>query len=77
MGLKCVGGTQSLIHLMFVDDYLFCRAISNEAKKVKSILNIYEHASGQAINMQKSQIYFSKNTPQEVWDQIGNTFDVN
>jgi hypothetical protein len=49
-------------HLLFAYDFfLFFRASSTEALRMKKILSIYEVASGQAINLQKSEIFCSKN----------------
>lgn len=49
----------SISHLMFADDsVLFCRATEGECIRLKMILDMYEHASGQVINYQKSGIFF-------------------
>ncbi|KAG6405897.1 hypothetical protein SASPL_133491 [Salvia splendens] len=54
-------------HLFFADDsILFCRASEMEALALKNILRIYEEASGQKINLDKSELtrrnefYFEK-----------------
>lgn len=41
--------------------FLFFKATSEEVVNVKSILNDYSEKSGQAINLQKSGIFFSSN----------------
>jgi len=62
-GVKVCRGAPILTHLLFVDDcFLFCRANLSENTKLKEILQIYEAVSGQAINFQKSEIFFSTNT---------------
>lgn len=49
-------------HLLFADDSFFCfRASRGECEEIKKILTDYENASGQAINFNKSGIFFSKN----------------
>ena len=49
---------------MFVDDsFLFCRATLGEVDVINEVLQIYAHASGQCITMEKSSVYFSSNTP--------------
>ncbi|GAU39501.1 hypothetical protein TSUD_68650 [Trifolium subterraneum] len=47
-----------------------------EAATLKNILSIYEAASGQAINLQKSEFYCSRNVPSEVRESIANTLGV-
>jgi len=62
-GIKVCRGAPLLTHLLFADDcFLFCRATIRESTKIKEILQAYEAVSGQAINFQKSEIFFSKNT---------------
>lgn len=54
-------------HLLFADDsFLFFRAKDGEAQALKNILTTYAEASGQQINLQKSEIYFSKNVSEQV-----------
>lgn len=49
-------------HMLFADDsYLFCRADVGEADKVLELLHLYEKASGQKVNMNKSSVFFSTN----------------
>jgi hypothetical protein len=52
-----------LTHLFFADDsLLFCRANFDEWGKLLKVLEVYESASGQKINVEKSSIFFSSNT---------------
>lgn len=52
-----------ITHLFFADDsLLFSKAKPEEAKEIRRILKVYKKASGQEINMEKSTIFFSKNT---------------
>ena len=49
-------------HLLFADDcFLFCRANLSEVTILKDTLNIYDDASGQEINLNKSEVFFSQN----------------
>ena len=52
-----------LTHLIFVDDFLlFYRATFAECEQIKNILNIYEAASNQMVNKEKTTLFFSRNT---------------
>jgi hypothetical protein len=64
-----LGGTR-IHHLFFADDsLLFYRANRREWRRVQEILADYELASGQKINREKTSIFFSRNTKQEVRGQ--------
>jgi len=72
-GISICGGSPRINHLFFVDDsLLFCKANGTECNKLKEILKTYEAASGQKINIEKSSIFFSPNTSQELKDEILN-----
>jgi hypothetical protein len=50
-------------HLFFIDDsLLFCRADTNQWQKLNKILQLYEEASGQKFNANKTATFFSRNT---------------
>jgi len=49
-------------HLLYVDDcILFCKAKPEEGKVIKDILDKYQEASGQKVNLDKSDMFFSPN----------------
>ena len=65
-----------MTHLFFANDsLLFCKAKEQECHALVSILNKYEEASRQKINTDKSSIFFSPNTPQELRESILNILD--
>ena len=49
-------------HLLFADDslLLFRRANRENAEVVRDVMNLYCHASGQQINLEKSSVHFAK-----------------
>ena len=58
-------------HLFFADDsVLFCRATKAECNKILEILEVYEKGSGQKINKEKTNLFFSSNTPLPLQEQI-------
>ena len=58
-------------HLFFADDsVLFCNAKEEECQKILDIPSIYERGSGQKINREKTNTFFSSNTPHEVQVRI-------
>nr|XP_023923653.1 uncharacterized protein LOC112035046 [Quercus suber] len=64
-------------HLLFANDSsLFCQATQREVTAVTDILHIYAQASGQCINMEKSSVLFSSNTPVTQKEWIKSTFGV-
>ena len=60
-----------MTHLFFANYSLFfCKANSQECNTVLEILDKYERASGQKINRDKTQLFFSSNTNQQVRNSI-------
>jgi hypothetical protein len=70
-GVSISRSAPKLSHLFFVNDsLLFCRANVQECQKVLGILTLYEQASGQKINRNKTTIFFSKSTSLDVQEAI-------
>lgn len=75
--MKICNNALIVSHLLFADDcFLFFRAEPSEALAMKNILEVYESASGQAINYQKSEIFFSRNVSQTNQHNITNILQV-
>lgn len=74
-GLKIAPNALTICHLFFADDtLLFTRATQNDCQRILQILLAYELASGQKINLQKTEISFSPNTLQSDRDYITQSF---
>jgi hypothetical protein len=70
-GLPIAKGGTKINHLLFADDsLLFCKANFMEWGNIQEILDIYEKASGQKLNRDKTSIFFSKNTKEEFKEYI-------
>ena len=64
--LSCTNGV-CISHLLFsYDSFIFCQAILEESQHLLEILRRYEGTSSQAINRQKTSIFFSRKTKQTV-----------
>ncbi|XP_060965400.1 uncharacterized protein LOC133034350 [Cannabis sativa] len=61
-GCKVARRAPMISHMLFDDDsYVFCRANTWEADSIMELLHLYELASGQIVNIEKSSIFFSSN----------------
>lgn len=76
-GISICRNVPPIHHLMFADDCLiFARATVNDCSEIKRILNHYEEASGQHVNLQKSAVCFSRNVKREEQDRMATTLGV-
>ncbi|KAL0342420.1 UNVERIFIED_CONTAM: hypothetical protein Scaly_1904600 [Sesamum calycinum] len=63
-GVVTYWGGPLVSHLLLANDTLiFCQAVQEAGLRIKAILNILEEASEFKMNMSKSAIVFSRNTP--------------
>lgn len=68
--MKISKASPKITHLLFVDDLLFCKADIGQIRCLKHTLEDYEMCSGQKVNIEKSSIFFSKNAPFQLKEQI-------
>lgn len=61
-GVKVCRQAPVISHMFFADDnYLYCKASTDEAGKVLELLHKFEVASGQKVNSMKSYVFLSSN----------------
>lgn len=74
-GVSTCARRPDISHLFFVNDSLiFCQVTKEECFSLISILKKYGQASGQQLNQEKTSLFFCKNTPQEVQEDIKSCF---
>ena len=61
MSINLLRGSHNL-QLIINDSLIFCRATQNESGVINELLTLYEEAFGKCFNMEKSYVFFSKNT---------------
>ncbi|XP_021836918.2 uncharacterized protein [Spinacia oleracea] len=60
-GIKICNGAPKVSHLFFADDsILFAKASVGECSVIADIISKYERASGQSVNLDKTDVVFSK-----------------
>lgn len=75
--MKICRSAPIISHIFFADDcFLFFRATQPESTTLRSILSIYEAASGQAINLGNFGIFFSANVTADLREDISNCLQV-
>ncbi|CAM8986762.1 unnamed protein product [Rhodiola kirilowii] len=76
-GIQLGRGGPTISHLFFANDSIFfIRASREEAAEFREILSQYEMLSGQRINMEKSEVVFSRNTPADVRQVVGSLLGI-
>jgi len=63
-GISICTNTPIIFQLLFANEcFLFFEAEEREANMMNHILEVYEAASGQAISLPKSEVYYSRSVP--------------
>lgn len=76
-GISICNNAPIISHLLFAYDcFLFFMADEREANTMKHILELYEAASGQAISLPKSEVYYNCNVPIPIQESITFTLGV-
>ena len=66
-GVAATRQAPRISHLFFADDsIIFCRATVAECEEVAKVLEVYEEESGQKLNREKTSLFFSRNTKDEM-----------
>ena len=74
-GAAVCRGAPRISHLFFADDSLiFCQATLEECATLQQILSVYESMSGQQLNRNKTALFFSRNTPRPIQEEIKRRF---
>ena len=74
-GIAICRGGPKLSHLFFADySLIFCKASLSKCNALQRILHLYEQAFGQQLNRAKTSLFFSKNTPSEIQEEIKTRF---
>ncbi|XP_050217491.1 uncharacterized protein LOC126668328 [Mercurialis annua] len=76
-GVQIDRSSPRISHLLSAgDSLLFFKASQEEATRVQFVLNLLYKASGQLVNIEKSSIFFSRNTPPYIRSQIAGLLSV-
>jgi len=74
-GVKVSRAAPMVTHLFFADySLMFTRANLQETQKVLNILNTYEAASGQVVNVDKSEVSYSRNVSENMPNMLQQRF---
>ena len=77
-GLQVCKRSPHITHLFFADDsLLFCKATTADFDEIQRLLMVYERATCQLVNRQKTSLFFSPNTPTEIQEVLKQRFGAN
>ncbi|KAL5560287.1 hypothetical protein UlMin_036498 [Ulmus minor] len=71
-------GALTVSHLLFADDsFIFMDANKEDARVLCDVLKFYGDASSQLVNFDKSEVYFGKDVPNSIRDEVIDFLQVN
>ena len=74
-GLQVCKRSPYITYFFFADDsLLFCNATIEDCEEIQRLLLVYEKATGQQVNRQKTSLFFSPNTAMEIQEDIKQRF---
>ncbi|XP_060959224.1 uncharacterized protein LOC115699974 [Cannabis sativa] len=77
-GCKVARGAPMVSHMLFADDsYIYCQASEEGILSMMELLDCFQIASGQQVNLQKSSLFFSLNTSLEDRNRISTIMGIN
>ncbi|XP_074347208.1 uncharacterized protein LOC141686043 [Apium graveolens] len=69
--IKVARGALPATYMFFANDiYIYCQTSKEEASQVIKVLTIFERAKGQKINVDKSNVFFSRNVKAEYIKEV-------
>ncbi|XP_074348430.1 uncharacterized protein LOC141687156 [Apium graveolens] len=70
-GIKICRAAPSISHLFFANDsYLFCNVDDSDALNLMELLQVFQEASGQKVNLMKSLVVYSSNVTRSCRDRV-------
>ncbi|KAL8121460.1 hypothetical protein AgCh_018259 [Apium graveolens] len=77
-GIKVAQKAPHISHILFADDcYFFCKASIESANQVMTMPQVFEQASGQKVNVDKSSVFFNRNTGSDLKQELCNKLHFN
>lgn len=76
--IQVTRGAPLISHMFFPNDtYIYCKANGETSFRILEMLNIFECASGQKINVAKSSIFYNRNTDAHIKHKVHSVLGFN
>lgn len=77
-GIKIARNAPVVSHMLFADDsYMYCKANGEGTRSAMDLLQQFQNASGQQVNLAKSSIFFSPNTDTNTRSEVCSIMGIN